>query len=234
MNGNTDPTQSSALYQYAVPAAVFLFAAISVVIYLRSSLRGRPSVGPSVVVTVRNRGERQRFDASMKPPIYDAYIADGGGVEGKGKDGEGPRRWGWDAEAQTRASRDWAEIMPLSASNLAAVCSESPTRTEKGGAGEPGPLRHTPATNVGAGVDPRPPDATLGRLPLDLDVDLKRVLVSVIVRMPNALVSSPVALGKEEGEKQGVGDEDGEVLPYLELGLVEVDVLRGGIEEPSI
>ncbi|KAJ6525693.1 hypothetical protein B0H19DRAFT_1198454 [Mycena capillaripes] len=225
MSGNQIESHSSALYQYAVPAAIFIFAAICIIIYFRSSLRQRPSFGPSPVVAVRGERGRGWVDPKMKPPMFDAYLT----VD------DGDWRRLWDAEAQAEAgtgtgivtSLEWAEIMPLSATNSTVGGSASRVAKE-GSEADSGRTPDSDATRdiiPAAEANPRPPDPTLD---LNSELDLSRVLLGVVVRMP---IPSAAPVAATEGE----GDGEEEVpLPYLELGLVEVDVLRCGVIEERV
>ncbi|KAJ7272041.1 hypothetical protein B0H12DRAFT_1228884 [Mycena haematopus] len=204
-NNGTDPP-TSALYQYAVPAAVFIFAAVSMTIYFRTSLRRGPPAAPGFIVALRGdrTAHHHHFDPGMKPPVFDAYLGDADGQR-------------WDCEAQMMPTREWAEMMPLSVANVdatdgAAAAARAAKRASAASPSPPPP----PDAHSGAEVDPRPPDDA------DSGPDsalARRVLVSVIVRMPVPLDSGPVE------RVAGDSDEDeGDALPYLELGLVEVDV----------
>ncbi|KAF7349271.1 hypothetical protein MSAN_01716600 [Mycena sanguinolenta] len=224
--GNNDVDQpTSALYQYAVPAAVFIFAAVSITIYFRASFRrGSPS-GQGFVVAVRGThphlaglgGQTHVVDPRMKPPVFDAYL--NLGLDGDGA-GDVGRQWDCDHE-QTRTDTEWAEIMPLAVANLdldrdANGDSAAARAAKRASAASPSP---PPDARPSAEVDPRPPDV----IEAGWDTDItQRVLVSVIVAMPVASeFASGVGLGAGDDNRDEV-----HALPYLELGRVEVDVLE--------
>jgi len=212
-NNDGGDQRSSALYQYAVPAAVFILAAVSITIYFRSSIRRQPPPGARAVVALRGGRERAQFDPGMKPPLFEAYLTE--------SDGPGQQHQ-WDTEAQAPVpSREWAEIMPLSVADVVTGTEGLAARAAKrASAASPSPPL-PPDAHSRAEVDPRPPDANLNSSSLRLNSDPTRVLVSVIVRMPVAPESAPTVEGDSARD-----EEDGAPLPYLELGLVEVDVLH--------
>ncbi|KAF7338093.1 hypothetical protein MVEN_02033800 [Mycena venus] len=233
MSSSASPSQNSALYQYAVPAAVFIFAAISITVYFRSSIRRQSPTGIGAVVALRGQqGAPHLFDPRMKPPLFEAYLVL------DGADG-GQRQFEWDAEAQAPVpSGEWADIMPLSVANIITGAQGAAARAAKrASAASPSPSPE---------VDPRPPDANANAstdaanlnhsssaASLGLNSDLVRALVSVVVRMPVAPTpeAAPTAErvdGAGDAEDMAEDDIGGAPLPYLELGLVEVDVLGAG------
>ncbi|KAJ6486917.1 hypothetical protein C8R45DRAFT_272348 [Mycena sanguinolenta] len=221
-NGNNGVDQpSSALYQYVVPAAVFIFAALSITIYFRASFRRGPPSGPGFIVAVRGAHPHRPglgVDPRMKPPLFDAYLGLHRGDVG---------RW-WDCE-QTQTDTEWVDIMPVAVANLdldfdAAGNSAAARAAKRASAASPSP---PPDARASAEVDHRPPDVIGAGWDADNADVARRVLVSVVVAMPVA-PESPYASGLGAG-----GDSRDEVRapPYLELGRVEVDVLRADAEE---
>jgi len=209
MNSENMNQPSSALYQYAVPGIVFVLAAISISAYFRATRNSHQRLPSDFRVALRHGQQGDQFDPKMKPPLFDAYLED---ID-VGAEVYGQPQGQWDLEAQ------WAEIIPLSATSLdsangAGRAAAARAAKRVSAASPPPPLD----AHSGAEVDPRPPDGMSGS-GLDLDLDLARVLVSVIVRMPVPPEFVPVA-GKDRRD-----EDEGDPLPYLELGLVEVDVL---------
>ncbi|KAJ7047070.1 hypothetical protein C8F04DRAFT_1062629 [Mycena alexandri] len=189
---------NSALYQYGVPVAVFIFAAICITIYFRMSF----------LTDQRQRADPERdgrrgkegMDPGMKPVLFETYLADG---------------W-WDPRlAVIFSAKEWEEIMPLSVANL----DSSAASTTKDGV----------------------PDAKYGATDSNMDCAGSRVLVSVVICMPCAPVPLPrtslppsATTNSQEGEEETDTNSKPEPLPYLELGLVEVDVSRIGDGVPVL
>ncbi|KAJ7172229.1 hypothetical protein C8R46DRAFT_1085212 [Mycena filopes] len=95
--------------------------------------------------------------------------------------------------------KEWEEIMPLSVASFRGGSATHTTKEEQ---------QH--------------PDAIPGATATDSKFDASRVRVSVVIRMPGARTASiPPAVGGGDDES------DATPLPYLEFGVVEVDVSRG-------
>ncbi|KAK7037946.1 hypothetical protein R3P38DRAFT_2770298 [Favolaschia claudopus] len=201
-SGPTNDPHNSALYQYVVPAAVFIFAAISITMFFRANARRR-TPPPGIVVAVRgSRVHRDLFDPGKKPPLFDAYLED---VEGMGV--------------------EWGEMMPLAAANIddAGLSAAAARAVKRASAASPS---LSPDAPFGGEVDPQPPDhprSSPNSSGLNLDAIPTRLLVSVVVRMPFAPVPMPVRWSFD-GEGN-VEPEESTPLPNLELGSLEVDVL---------
>ncbi|KAJ6597158.1 hypothetical protein DFH09DRAFT_113051 [Mycena vulgaris] len=176
MSSSQGGATGSPLYRYAVLAAVFLFASVFATVYFRSRLESRrrqlEHAGPM-------RARILDFDPLMKPPLFDAYLAEAPPI---------PRPH----PHNSTTAYEWDEIMPLSAYP---------------------PNSMSPAPDLKGDSDATSPP---------LDSDPSRVLLSVIVRMPVPSLVPP---------NSTAGDEL--PLPYLELGLSEVDVLHGGDRGPT-
>ncbi|KAJ7156977.1 hypothetical protein C8R43DRAFT_949212 [Mycena crocata] len=168
-------SSSSPLYRWAVLAAVFLFAAVFATVYFRSRMERRRRL------LLGADGRRLPVvDPTKKPPLFDAYIGVG--------DPPGPM------------SRDWEEMMPLSAASCGAHTPNTPKSNSKRASTE----LHARAQAPSLSIDP------------DF-FDPARVQLSVVVRMPFSTAAIPPP----------DPDDDDAPLPHLEIGLTEVDVLRG-------
>ncbi|KAJ7510121.1 hypothetical protein B0H11DRAFT_1177452 [Mycena galericulata] len=99
---------TSPVYRYAIFAAVVLFASIFAIVYFRSRFEQQRQHRARALLGVGDLAVLEQ----MKPPLFDAYLSAGLQIR--------------DAEAH-----QWAEMMPLSASNLS---SESFPPTMKGDA----------------------------------------------------------------------------------------------------
>ncbi|KAJ7085817.1 hypothetical protein B0H15DRAFT_371543 [Mycena belliarum] len=117
MSSSQDQDSTSPLYRYAVLAAVFLFLSVFVTVYVRSKLETRRR-DDALRASVMARAGQPAFDPLMKPPLFDAYLAE------------------VSQRPDAPAARDWEEMMPLSASN---VCARYPSLAEKAGGADIAP-----------------------------------------------------------------------------------------------